>query len=260
MHFPWSKREPAATGFPDPWRELLDQRMVHWHLLDDDERARLEDDTLWLLATRRWEAARGFALDDTVQVTIAAQAALLILGLHRDAYRRVRTILVHPSTVVLHGERGVGGGLASRSPMPILGQANLNGPVIISWDAARKDARHPERGHNVVYHEFAHQLDMLDGFADGTPPLADRDAMARWEAVCSREYELLRRGEGGTVLRDYGAVNESEFFAVATEAFFTTPVALQAEKTELYDVLSAFYRQDPATRERRAAGGMLSAG
>ena len=119
------------------------------------------------------------------------------------------------------------------------------------WDAVERTGRHPESGHNVVYHEFAHKLDMLDGSADGTPPLHGRDDYRRWVEICAREYRALRaqakRGQR-SFLDAYGATSEAEFFAVATGQFFDAPVALRRHHPELYAVLEAFYRQDPATR------------
>jgi Mlc titration factor MtfA (ptsG expression regulator) len=121
--------------------------------------------------------------------------------------------------------------------------------VILAWDRVLRDGQRPQDGHNLVYHEFAHKLDMLDGSADGTPPLADRDELARWAKICAQAFLALRaktaRGQASE-LDAYGATNEAEFFAVATEHFFDRPRALRAELPELYDVLARFYRQDPA--------------
>jgi hypothetical protein len=234
------------------WR----RRKTLWHFLDDDERTRLGELMTRLVTSTRWESARGFILTDEIRVVIAAQASLLILGLDVDCYRDVTSIIVHPTTVVLRGPRaGPGHGLMTDSPLPIAGQAHdRRGPVIIAWDAARAGARHPERGYNVVLHEFAHKLDMLDNMVDGTPPLPDRAALDRWIEVCTAEYQLLRTGLGGNLLRPYAAVNPGEFFAVATEVFFGLPGEMQAEKPELYGVLRDFYRQDPASRALRLAG------
>jgi len=97
---------------------------------------------------------------------------------------------------------------------------------------------------------------MLSGAADGTPPLADRATTERWVQVCTTEYERVRRGRGGPLLRPYGGTDPGEFFAVVTEAFFDRPVALRDGKPDLYEVLSGFYRQDPAARvEARARSG-----
>ena len=204
-------------------------------------------------AETRWEAAQGFAVTDEMRAVISAQACLLVLELDLDHYRHVASIIVHPRTVVLRGQRRVGNGMVSDSPFAISGQAHHRGPVLLAWSTAAYEARHPERGHNVVYHEFAHQLDMLDGTVDGTPPLSDEVQRQRWIDVCTREFDLLRRGDE-SILREYGAVDTGEFFAVATETFFTRPVELAEQKPDLYDVMRQFYRQHPAARALRAAG------
>jgi Mlc titration factor MtfA (ptsG expression regulator) len=138
------------------------------------------------------------------------------------------------------------------APLSVIGQAHARrGPVIVAWDAARAGARHPERGHDVVLHEFAHKLDMLDDLIDGTPPLPDRAARERWIAVCTTELRLLRMGMGGHLLSSYAATNPAEFFAVATEVFFGRPLDLREHKPALYGVFADFYRQDPAARLAR---------
>ena len=238
---------------PDDWEATLGRTMALWHLLDPDERERLGDRLEPIVVGKRWEAARGFTLTDDMRVVIAAQAALLILGLDVDAYRDVQSIIVHPTTVTLRGPRpGPASGLMTDEPMSVIGQAHgRRGPVIVAWDAARAGARHPERGQNVVLHEFAHKLDMLDDLIDGTPPLPDRAARRRWIEVCTAEYQMLRAGVGGHLLWAYAAVNPGEFFAVATEVFFTRPLEMREQKPALYEVLADFYGQDPATRLAR---------
>ena len=110
----------------------------------------------------------------------------------------------------------------------------------------------------MVLHEFAHKMDMLDGVVDGTPLLPNQAALDRWVAVCAAEFELLRRGEAGPLLDDYGATDPGEFFAVVTEVFFDRPVDLRDGKPQLYEVLAGFYRQDPAARESRGASHQIS--
>jgi Mlc titration factor MtfA (ptsG expression regulator) len=233
----------------------MQRNVAHYRWLDPDEAKRLRDLVRVFVAEKHWEGCGGLVLDDEIRVTIAAQACMLILGLPDDSYRRVATILVYPSTVVLP-ERHLGAfevPLAPVSgPLPILGEAQRRGPVVLVWDAVERTGRHPERGHNVVYHEFAHKLDMLDGRADGTPPLHDRAEIERWASVCAREYLALRKqvAQGESSLLDgYGATNEAEFFAVATELFFDRPRALRARHADLYQILQRYYRQDPAARE-----------
>lgn len=237
-------------GLPAEWEAIVEARVGHWQYLDANERALLAGDTDYLLRKKYWEAANGFEIDDEIRVTIAAQAALLVLGRSVDDYRMVTTVIVFPTTIQAGGVRaGAIPGTVTDEIVPVLGDAHdLRGPVRIAWDTALRDARHPERGHNVVFHEFAHKLDMEDGTIDGTPRLDGRDATAAWIAVCTEVFGALRRGEERPPLRAYGATNPGEFFAVATEAFFDVPRALRAAEPDLYEVLQRFYRQDPAAR------------
>jgi MtfA peptidase len=249
------RRRSRRTALPPGWEDITEAAIAHWELLDEAERAELGELMELLMRTKRWEAARGFELTDEIRVVIAAQASLLILGLGVEYYRAVSSIIVHPTTMTLRGVRpGPAAGVVTDAPLAILGQAqHQRGPVVIAWDAARADARHPERGHNVVFHEFAHKLDMLDDLVDGTPPLPDHTARERWIEVCTAEYRLLRAGGGGHLLRAYAMVNPGEFFAVATEVFFDLPGELLVQKPALYGVLRDFYRQDPARREQLSA-------
>jgi Mlc titration factor MtfA (ptsG expression regulator) len=248
------RRALLETPFSEAWEQILVENVAHAASLDSDEGRRLREFIRIFIAEKTFEGCGGFEVTDEARVTIAAQAGLLVLGMPHEYFANVRTILIYPSTVVTP-ERPLGAFEIPSGPrasgIPILGEAQLHGPVILVWDAVEKGARHPEQGHDVVYHEFAHKLDMLDGAADGTPILGDREATRRWVAVCEPAFLNLReragRGER-TFLDHYGATNEAEFFAVATEFFFDRPQAMKRHEPDLYGVLRDFYRQDPALR------------
>jgi Mlc titration factor MtfA (ptsG expression regulator) len=245
------RRQTLEAGFTDQWRDVLAANMAHWAYLDDDERQRLGARAVELLATKQWEAAHGFELTDEITMLIAAEAALIALELDADAFREVRAIVVHPTTMVMRGQHSQVVGVVSDDPMPILGQANNGlGPVMVAWDAASFQARHPDEGNNVVFHEFAHKLDMLTGQANGTPPMASAAAEAAWVEACTAAYQRVVDGHSAA-LRPYAGVNTAEFFAVATEVFFDTPTALTTHEPALYEVLADWYGQDPATRMAR---------
>lgn len=243
---PW--RRGRVTGpVVDPV-DVAARWVPGWHRLDTDRREHLVAEAEALAAHLRFEAARGFDLTPEVEMAVATTAALLTLGLDEgvEAYRGVTSVIVHRTAIVQRGARHVGGGLYTDSTGWLAGQAHHRGPVVIAWDTARRHARHPARGENVLVHEFAHRLDMLDGVVDGTPLLDADPTLARWVEVCTEAYERLRSGGEFGVLRPYAATNAGEFFAVATEAFFTVPDALREGEPALYEVLAGFYRQDPA--------------
>lgn len=236
--------------FPAAWEQILDDDVAIWRKLDDDARARLRDLTTVFIAEKHWEGCGGLALADEHRVTIAALACVLLLGREHALYEDVESILVYPSAVVAPArELGVferGGDVVDPAGRALLGEAHLRGPVILAWDDVQAGARGGRR--NVVFHELAHKIDMVDGTIDGTPPLPDRDARRRWAEVCSKEFlELRARVEAGkpSFLDDYGATNEAEFFAVATEAYWCVPAALRRKEPQLYDVLAAFYQFEP---------------
>ncbi len=236
--------------FPLPWRGILSRSFAPWATLTPAERTSLEDLTLELIAIKRWEAARGFTLNDEVIVTIAAHAALLVLALPAGIrlYGQVGPIIVHATSMVLNGPRpGPIPGSVVNTPLRVSGHTRHRGPVVLAWDAARREARSPRWGHNVVFHEFAHCLDLLDGEVDGIP-VVDEAGRRRWHRVCEPLFEAIQRGEAGELLRSYAGVSRGEFFAVATEVFFTRPVDLAILQPDLYRLLSEFYRQNPARR------------
>jgi len=241
--------------FPPAWEEIIARNVGHYARLTEDERARLHDLTQVFVAQKTWEGCGGLELTDEMRVTIAAQACLLVLELPHRMYRDVESILVYPSAVV-RPEQAQGVfvrsiDLLASGPVALHGEAHRGGPVVLAWDRVLRDGKRPNDGHNLVYHEFAHKLDMLDGSADGTPPLHDREALAAWAKACEAAFlELRAKAERGapTLLDSYGATNEAEFFAVATEHFFDRPQSLREHLPALYDVLKTFYRQDPAAR------------
>lgn len=251
------RKKLTQAPFPAVWEEIISRNVAHCCFLDDTERAHLRALIQVFIAEKYWEGAGGLELTDEIRVTISAQACLLLLGLPHNYYKNVQSIIVYPSTVVPPA-RKPGFFENTVAPVdsahPIIGQAFLRGPVIIIWDAALRGGRHPELGHNVIYHEFAHKLDMLDGSADGTPPLKDRAEYRDWVQTCTQEYlrlkNLTKKGKR-SFLDSYGATNEAEFFAVATEQFFDQPQLMIEHAPDLYRVLKNYYCQDPVERVSR---------
>jgi MtfA peptidase len=254
------RRRALEQPFPDAWRSMLERRWPAITLLSPDERRRHEALTLDFVAARSWEGARGFEITPEMQALVAAQACLLILGLHDvddpvddDPFARSGPVILHPRPITLSGTHGTEvGDVVETGPRRVSGEAHHRGPVLLSWSTVQAEARFPQRGHNVVMHEFAHHLDMDDGTVDGTPRIVPDELRRSWVRVCTREFRNVRRrdrrGEPEGVLRSYAGVDPGEFFAVATEAFFTRPRVLAAEIPDLYDLLCAGYRQDPALR------------
>lgn len=246
MPWPFSRRRRHDIAADDVVA-TLDADVALAGRLDAEARDLLVDVTLQLISTKRWEAVGDVRLTDEVLVTVAANAAIPILRLDPWLYRQVRSVIIQPTTTVSHGVRaGPGRGTVTDRPTPVIGEALANsGPVSVSWAAALADSHDPDRGRNVVIHEFAHKIDMSDGYSDGTPPLRGH-ALEHWSDVLADEYERASGRPSDSVLRTYAWSNPAEFFAVSTEVFFCLPGDLAEAKPELYAALAGFYRQDPA--------------
>jgi Mlc titration factor MtfA (ptsG expression regulator) len=254
MLFSWLKnrrrRQFTAPPFPDEWRPYLHDNVALITLLTEGEQQKLRDDLRIFIAERHWEGCGGLTLTDEIKVTIAAQACLLVLKMDHDYFSRVPSILVYPNGYKAPVERRNADGTVGADPGR-LGEAWYRGPVVLAWDAVLASARDDRDGRNVVLHEFAHQLDFLDGYADGTPPLSSKAEYRRWHDVMTGEFKKLTQDSTtgkATVLDVYGATNPAEFFAVASEAFYEKPTQLKNGHSALYEVLRDYYRFDTAER------------
>jgi Mlc titration factor MtfA (ptsG expression regulator) len=246
-----------VTPLPIPWRRIIAEYCLFYSHLSATDRRELDGHIQVFLAEKQFEGCDGFVVRDEHRVCIAAQACLLLLHRETDYYPRLRTILVYPAAYVVPTTRSVGSGVMADIQEQRAGESWPQGAVVLAWDEVYRGLTAPESGHNLVLHEFAHQLDFEDGgHGDGIPLVghgeswpARRRRYADWARVMRTEFEQLRsqaqRGEP-TLLRGYGATNPAEFFAVATECFFSRPRELQQKHPELYEQMSWYYKQDPA--------------
>lgn len=234
--------------FPGEWGTVLEQSVPLYRRLSETDRAELKGHIQVFVAEKRFEGAGGLAITDEIRVTIAAHACVLLLHRSTDYYPGLYTIIVYPGTYVARRAVREPIGIVSERAETRLGESSPRGAVVLSWDAVEAAASDAGDCRNVVLHEFAHQLDAEDGSVDGAPILADRSRYITWARILGREYERLRRDTAlgrRTMLDQYGATSPVEFFAVATECFFTRPELLKARHPELYAELRDYYRQDP---------------
>jgi MtfA peptidase len=230
-------------------RAIVQRTVPLYTTLSADDRRELEGHMQVFLAEKSFEGCGGLRMTAEIRLTIAAQACVLLLHRQTDYYPSLRSVLVYPSAYVARGVRRRLGDLVVESDEARVGESSTLGAVVLAWDEVRRSAFAADDGKNVVLHEFAHQLDAEDGAMDGTPVLGQRSAYAAWVRALGAELDELREriaAQRPSDIDAYGAINPAEFFAVVTEAFFETGARLKRNHPELYEVLRAFYRQDPA--------------
>ena len=251
-----NRRRKRWLAEPEPsiWSDWLQQNVWQYKHLDEQQARRVHGFVCILSHEKEWASGGHLVVTDEMRVTIAGQAALLTLGFGNPYYfDRLRTIIIYPKPFQGRPESTDDLLLGKQSESIIdfsarTGESWQGGPIILAWNIVLQEGRNPQRSRNLVAHEFAHHMDGLDGQTDGAPPIIDYEFEKRWYRVTGREYkQLLRFARSGkpTLLDHYGAENQAEFFAVATECFFTRPHALSQEHADLYAVLTRLFGQDP---------------
>jgi MtfA peptidase len=257
MLFSWLKqrrrRRILADPFPPAWQDVLDRNVAHLAWLPEAEHVLLRRATQIMVVEKSFEGCGGLVLTDEIRVTVAALASILVLGMDDCYFENVQTVLVYPEEFLVPDRQPIADDLTIEGASERLGEAHHRGPVILAWAEALDNARQPGYGQNLVFHEFAHQLDMLNGAFDGTPAIGDGALRRRWALVMDREYErLCRAADRGkeSLLDPYGATDPAEFFAVVTECFFDLPWQLAERHAELYALMRDYFGQDPAQWRR----------
>jgi MtfA peptidase len=252
----WRRRRALAKVSLDEatWQRVAG-RFSFVLRLNAGEQRRLRELCILFVHEKQISAATGFMLTVEMKLGIAIQACILILELGQgvnnlDHYDGWVEIIVYPGQFLPRQELRGDDDIIRMDESSYAGQAWLQGPVILSWEDVENAG--DLDGMNVVIHEFAHKLDMLNGDANGFPPLhANMDRKAWSQAFRAAFDELCRRVEAGerTDIDPYATESPAEFFAVLSEAFFEVPELVKEIYPEVYEQLKQFYRQDPASRE-----------
>jgi len=241
------RRKLLAEPFSPYWESILRRNVGHYPRLAAEQQAALRDHTRIFIAEKSFVGCGGQHITDEVKVTIAGQSAMLLLGLDRDCYYWVPTIIVYPDEFQSPQEEDdwEDDHLSERVAE---GLADHRGPIVLSWAAVREECPNPSCGRNVVLHEFAHELDFMDSVSDGVPPLNDPIIESAWRSVMRAAYvkHRARFAKGRRMFFSMQAAeNETEFFADATEAFYCRPHDMHRESPEVFELLKAYYRVDP---------------
>lgn len=237
-----------ARPFSEKWEEILKNNVQLYNRLPEDLKKQLHRFVNVFIAEKNFEGCGGIEMSDEIRVTVAGQACILLLNRRTRFYPHLKSILVYPGAYFAQDIKRIGSQIIKKNSTR-LGESWSAGVVVLSWDDTIHGAVDYHDGHNVVLHEFAHQLDEEDGFSNGLPMLENAGDYIRWSRILSREYRNLREGINQgyyDVIDDYGASNPAEFFAVATETFFELPNEMKSEHAELYEAFMGYYKVDPS--------------
>jgi Mlc titration factor MtfA (ptsG expression regulator) len=237
-----------AQAFPPAYLKIIRKHIPAYVYMPTPLQMQLKHHIKQFLHQKTFVGCAGLIVTDEMRIVIAAKACLLLLNRPSTVYEKLTQILIYPSAFLVPQKQHDANGLVSETTDVLAGQSWSDGRVILAWDEVLKNRQQMEEGHDVILHEFAHQLDSEDGVHDGTPVLGLRSAYAVWSKVMQMEFESLRisaqQGEL-TLIDPYGAQNPAEFFAVVTEAFYMRSEALAHYHPALFQLLKNYYKVDP---------------
>ena len=235
-----NRKKIFALSTPPEWVNFIRKNVVIYHVLPTALQQELLGHVNIFLSEKYFSGHAGLEVTDEMRVTIAAQACLLLLNRKTNYYPHLKTILIYPAGFKNPNHE---------KPGHHLGESWVRGPVVLSWADAKHGGSNAKDGSNVVIHEFAHQLDQVDGAGDGRPVI-EGNQLRTWGKVMSKEFKNLivkAKMRRKTFFDHYGATNPAEFFAVTSEHFFEQPHTFKRKHAELYDLLMKYYRLDPAS-------------
>jgi Mlc titration factor MtfA (ptsG expression regulator) len=244
----WRLRRVLARPLTASELGIIERNVAQYRGMAPDLRTQLQRLVKQFLHQKTFVGCAGLDVTEEMRVTIAAQACLLLLNRPSRVYPGLHAVLVYPGAFLVPRREQDGAGVVAETRQDLLGESWGDGRVVLSWEHVRRAGLAAEGTHNVVLHEFAHQLDSESGSNNGAPWLGSPERYRSWSATLARDFALLRRDAywgQRDVLDPYGATNPAEFFAVATESFFEQPHALAARHPALYAEFEAYYRVDP---------------
>ena len=237
-------KEIGELPFVKEYEEIL-LKISHYKRLSHSNKEQIQKAILLFINTKEFVGVHCHVTVE-MKLVIAFYACLLLLHVNpKNGYENLKTIIIYPNTIISR-EVHSNGGIFTQERFLLEGQS-LNDTVIISWHEAKKEAYHPRRN-NVIIHEFAHEIDFMDGEIDGIPPMegpkymASANSLHKHFKALSQVVQKNRDWGKYKLLGEYASTNEAEFFAVVTELFFEKPNSLKQNFPDLYNELFDFYK------------------
>jgi len=227
--------------------ESVSEKLFLLQGMSSVEKAHLRELSTVFLHEKRIFGVQDLSITDDMRVIIAVQACLPVLALGINLFTGWKNIIVYPDAFQVNRDEMDKYGIVHHDKRLLSGESWLRGPMILSWQDIERDMQR-QQGHNVIVHEIAHKLDMLNGRANGMPPLHFSMKAEQWATSFSLAYQKLNQRlmhHHRVCINPYAATSPAEFFAVFSEYFFCAPEVLHTHFADVYQQLKLYYQQDP---------------
>lgn len=241
----YKRQKISNKPFPLDWIGLLETNVYLYKMLSYNQRKKLHQHILVFLKEKQFIGCNGLEITIEIKLTISALACLLLLSNRSNYYPYLDSVMVYPSIFMVNRNLPLENYYVEEKQVLSGESWGKQGLIVLAYDQVQNEAKKLIAGHNVVLHEFAHQLDQEDGSMNGVPKLKTQVEYEAWAKVFTQSYQTLHNNlqQGfNSVIDAYGATNTAEFFAVVTETYFTNPHQLKQKYPELYQQLKNYYK------------------
>lgn len=238
--FPRKKKTVAVTlPIPGEQRVLLKEYVAFYNQLNEPKQVEFENRMQHFLKSTRITGVNT-DVEELDKVLVAASAIIPIFGFPDWEYINLNEVLLYPDSF---NEQFAQEG-DERTTLGVVGDGPYQNIMILSKHELRQGFLNKTGKNNTAIHEFVHLIDKTDGAVDGIPEfLVERQYVIPWLNLMHGKIKDIMMDKSD--INPYGATNEAEFFAVASEYFFERPDLLHEKHPELYELLTKIFRQQP---------------
>ena len=233
------RQRPSPTLLWQPnWSAFLTQSVAFYRVLTPENRKLFEQRIRLFLLTTTVEAS-AFEVTDEDCLLVAASAIIPVWGFPDWHYFNLKSVFLMPNAFNESFQCGQPDSLFTG----LVGTGPMSGKMVLSQPTLVLGFRNSRDKQNVGIHEFVHLIDMADGECDGYPERLKEYAFSiPWFELMRQKTHEINRGKSN--IRQYGAFNRGEFFAVSSEYFFERPGMMKIKHPALYAALAELYQQD----------------
>jgi len=240
IHFYRKTARQTIKPFPEHWHRLLMENVLYYQNLSEDKQLVFQQRMMLFLSEVYIDSVQ-FELEELDKILIAASAVIPVFGFKEWHYTNLSGVLLYPDNFnedmqfsSKDNARNIGG---------IVGNGRFEKQMILSKKALYHGFNNTSDKSNTGIHEFVHLIDKLDERTDGVPErLLKHQYAIPWLNLIHKEMEAINNNQSD--IRKYGATNQAEFFAVASEYFFERPDLFKKKHPELYKMMVKSFNQN----------------
>jgi len=230
--------EPSMPWLTE-WSSYLTKTVTFYRVLSAEDKKLFEQRVQLFWQTTAIEGGVEVEITDEDRLLVATSAIIPVWAFRGWHYVNLQAVFLLPGLFNNDFECGRADSYISG----MVGTGPMSGKMALSKPHLHLGFNNDKDRHNVGIHEFVHLVDMEDGACDGFPErLKEFSYSIHWLDFIGHKISEIERSESN--IRDYGATNEAEFFAVASEYFFEDPKLLKTKHPELFRALEDIYQQD----------------